>query len=148
MPHQFQAGPSVRVTRLGGIWAVVSSPYPIHWGTIPYSSTLGRWLFVCETAGVATRDFRQREQAIAHGGLIIGTLYRTDMRSRFTGPQRLAMGRTQCPAHVPCRDVAECPLPIGHLHLCKGVPEPVSVWCQDHRDVMEGVAYGRSRPVR
>ena len=130
-------GPSVRVVTDRRGFLIVSSPHPIHRGSLVRNTTLGRWIFVCQTAGVRSSTHRTLPEAISHAGLIIGTLYRTDMRARFTGPQRLAMGRTQCPAHVSCRDAEECSLPSGHVHLCKAVPGPVSVWCERHGPVME-----------
>lgn len=137
MPLSYRPGPSVRVTSDKHGYLVISSPLPIHRARISYSGALSRWLFVCDTAGVRVTTHRDRGEAIRHAGLIIGTLYRTDMRSRFTGPQRLAMGRTQCPAHVACRDSAECNLPPRHVHICKSAPEPVSIWCADHAGLME-----------
>ena len=129
----FAPGPSVRVTTSNGITQVISSPYAIHRATVCRSHTLGRWLVVIETAAVQTRDFRDMVQALQHAGTIIGTLYRVDMRSRFTGPQRHALAMGWCPMHVPCQDEAVCT--IGrpdHRHICKERPDFLSIWCREH----------------
>lgn len=126
-------GPSVRVASSNGITQVVSSPYAIHRATVCRSHTLGRWLVVVETATVMTRDFRDLAQAVRHAGTIIGALYRVDMRSRFTGPQRHALAMGWCPAHVPCENRAVCSIERpDHKHLCKGRPDFMSIWCIDH----------------
>lgn len=125
-------GPSVRVTTTNGITQVISSPYALHRAVIVRSHVLGRWLVVVETASVQVRDFRDQRAALIHAGTIIGTLYRVDMRSRFTGPQRRAMGMGHCPAHVRCDDRAVCLIERDHLHLCKRNPDFASAFCDRH----------------
>lgn len=126
-------GPSVRVTTTNGLTQVISSPYPIHRAVISRSHVLGRWLVVVETAQLQVRDFRELTAALRHAGTIIGTLYRVDMRSRFTGPQRHTMAMGHCPAHVPCDDRAACLIERpDHSHLCKRNPDFASIWCDRH----------------
>lgn len=126
-------GPSVRVTTSNGITQVLSSPHAIHRATVQLSRALGRWLVVVETANVQTRDFRNWDDALRHAGTIIGTLYRVDMRSKFTAPQRYAMGQALCPRHVDCEDLAACPIERpDHRHICRGRADFMSIWCVDH----------------
>lgn len=126
-------GPSVRVTTSNGITQVLSSPHAIHRATISRSRPLGRWLVVVETATVMTRDFRDLAKALTHAGTIIGALYRVDMRSRFTGPQRHALAMGWCPMHVECADTSVCPIERpNHKHLCKGRPDFLTIWCREH----------------
>lgn len=126
-------GPSVRVTTSNGITQVLSSPHAIHRAIICWSHTLKRWLVVVETAQVQTRDFRDKGDALVHAGLTIGALYRVDMRSRFTGPQRHALAMGWCPMHVECADKDVCAiLRPDHKHICKGRPDFMSIWCIAH----------------
>lgn len=125
-------GPSVRVTTTNGLTQVISSPHPLHRAVICRSHTLGRWLVVVETATVQTRDFREMTDALRHAGTIIGTLYRVDMRARFTGPQRHAMAMGWCPAHIRCADPDSCLIGRDHHHLCKRNPDFASVFCDRH----------------
>ena len=135
-------GPSVRVDRIGttyGHFRVTSSPHPLHYATVIRSVVGNDWLVIVETAQVKTRRFPLGEgklpEALAHAGAIIGALYRVDMRSRFTGPQRYAMGRNLCPARMACLLGTECPksFDTGHYHLCQAVPSDArTVWCDEH----------------
>lgn len=127
-------GPSVRVTVANGITQVLSSPHAIHRADISWSRTLGRWLVTIHTAQVQTRDFRHKGDALRHAGTIVGALYRVDMRSRFTGPQRHALALGQCPMHVACADPAVCSIErADHKHLCRGRPDFMSIWCVHHQ---------------
>ncbi len=126
-------GPSVRVTTSNGITQVVSSPHAIHQADISWSRTLSRWIVVVHTAKVNTLDFPRKEDALLHAGLTIGALYRHDMRSRFTGPQRHALAMGWCPAHGPCAVPSVCAIERpDHMHLCRGRPDFVSIWCRGH----------------
>lgn len=135
-------GPSFRVIRYDGATAfkVVSSPYPLHWAMVVKTHITPGWIVSVETASVTPKRFGRLElrEALYHGGLLVGALYRVDMRRKFTGPQRYAMGRNLCPAKTPCELGAECPRVTGvtrdsHYHLCHGVPDgPNTVWCEWH----------------
>lgn len=133
----YNVGPSVRIVARPWGQLILSSPHPIHYGTVAYSAVLARLIAAGDTLpGTPIETFNPRDvtKAIHWLGERIGRQYRADMRSRFTGPQRLAMGRNLCPAHVPCRLPDACPVErTDHSHLCRGVPEsPVSVYCTRH----------------
>lgn len=136
MPRaRYLSGPSVRVVNAPYGWLVLSSPHPVHRGTV--SRSLGRWVALSDTVtGSPMRTFHRAQvtQALEWLGGIIGAAYRADMRSRFTPPQRLAMGRNLCPAYVDCAEPAECSVTRpDHRHLCYVPPEsPVTVYCPDH----------------
>lgn len=140
-------GPSVRVVRRTGqsdsmadSYRLVSSPHPIHWGTVTF--IVGRWVAQSDTLPsrpLETFHARQLRDAVEWLGRLIGTQYRADLRARFTGPQRLAMGRGQCPAHRPCRDRSQCPIErADHAHLCKELATTGSIWCPTHGGGADG----------
>lgn len=127
-------GPSVRVVSKPYGLLVISSPHPIHHGTVVYA--VGRWVAMAETIpGMPYQTFHRtsRDGAIQWLGGIVGAEYRKDMRRRYTGPQRRAMGLGQCPAHIPCRLPAHCPIRGDHGHLCRLSPaSPITVYCDIH----------------
>lgn len=136
------AGPSVRVIRNGRQFHVVSTPHPLHRAVVLRSLLGGpHWAVIVDTADVKVRRFPARElkDALRHAGTIVGALYRVDMRSRFSGPQRFVMGRNLCPAKVPCPSGPSCDRRVNqgasHHHLCKRAPDsPITVWCTEHTD--------------
>lgn len=135
-------GPSVRTITHKGTFYVVSSPQLIHVARIDAHMVGPRYSVTVLTAEVTTRRFDNIGAAVRHAGTIVGALYRVDMRSKFTGPQRYAMGRNLCPARIPCPDGGEClraPGEVTHYHLCLRAPAagPVSVWCVDHAPTTE-----------
>lgn len=134
-------GPSVRVIRNGRQFQVISTPHPVHRALVVWSLLGGHWVVVVDTANVKMRRFPARDlkHALRHAGAIVGALYRVDMRSRFSGPQRFVMGRNLCPARVPCPNGPDCDRRVNqgasHYHLCKRAPDsPLTVWCTDHTD--------------
>lgn len=138
MGHSYLTGPSVRIVSRPNGWLIVSSPYPLHRGAVTLSTIVGRWVADAVTVKGAesVRTFHHTEatRAIHWLSAVIGEAYRRDMRSRFTGPQRYAMGRGQCPAHVSCVAPDSCPIARrDHRHLCRRSPEsPVTVYCIEH----------------
>lgn len=136
--RRYPVGPSVRVVAASYGHLVVSSPHPIHRGTLTYSRVIGRWVadaFTLRGADtVRTFPRRERTEALQWLSAIVGAAYRRDMRGLFTPPQRLAMGRNLCPAYVDCADPEECSVTRrDHRHLCHGAPEsPLTVYCPDH----------------
>jgi hypothetical protein len=132
-PGRGTPGPSVRVSTANGVTQVVSSPYPIHYADVTLSRTLGRWLVTVHTARVHVRDFSTLPDALHHAGTVVGTLYRVDMRSRFTGPQRHALALGQCPRHVDCADLGSCSIARpDHRHICRKGADFQSIWCITH----------------
>ena len=125
-------GPSVRVDESNGIYQVMSSPLPIHRASVERGA-LNRWSVAIHTAGVRKTWHGTLTAALQVAGTHVVTLYRLDMRKRFTGPQRYAMGQQQCPAHIACRDTGTCEIRTGHVHLCRAAPWFASVWCDRHR---------------
>lgn len=120
-------GPSVRVDYSNGIYQVMSSPFPVHRATVEKGVT--GWVVIVHTASVRRTWHRNPTDALRDAGTKIGALYRLDMRSRFTGPQRQAIGLGQCPAHKPCRD-RTCTISASHSHLCRRAPWFASIWCE------------------
>lgn len=136
---EYDVGPSVKVTPDGPGYRVESSPLPVHRGSVRLSVTLNRWVVRIHTAGVLATDHADVHTALRVAGSHIGALYRVDMRSRFTGPQRRALGLGQCPSHIRCVNPGGCPIERpDHSHLCRGNPETGSVWCERHQARGEG----------
>ena len=138
-PVGYMTGPSFRVDRVGTSFRVISTPHPVHWAWVCRTHLPKGWVVTIESARVQTRTFDKGHlpEALSHAGAIIGALYRVDMRSRFTGPQRFAMGRNLCPAKVPCPDGAGCARradpAANHYHLCQAAPDNAhTIYCGTH----------------
>lgn len=129
----------IRVDHSNGVYQVITSPYPMHRATVARSRALGmRWVVNIHTAGVLATDHPTMAEALQTAGVRISALYRLDMRSRFTGPQRHAMAMGMCPAQLPtCADDA-CTIGTPHSHLCRRNPWLATIWCERHQRVMEG----------
>lgn len=118
---QVASGPlernGVRVPDTYRIW---SAPHPIHHGLV----TLQRdwWVFTLTSVPTGTNT-RMRypilEGALKAAGEVIGLKAGEDMRVRFSGVQRVAMGQQQCPRQM------------GSV-LCGEPPMPGTIWCMWH----------------
>ncbi len=130
---------SVRVDHSNGVYQLLTHPHPIHRATVARSRLLGnRWVVTIHTAGVLATDHQDMQEALSVAGTRISALYRLDMRSRFTGPQRHAMAMGFCPAHLPACADAECSIRNPHSHLCRNNPWLATIWCEWHQRVLEG----------
>lgn len=117
---QVASGPLERNgVRIPNAYRVWSTPYPIHHGTL--FLTNDQWVFRLDSVPTATKVMRYHllEQALKAAGEVIGLKAGEDMRVRFSGVQRVALGQQQCPKVM------------GSV-LCGEPPMPGTVWCMWH----------------
>lgn len=113
-PHQ------VNGNRVPNTYRVWSMPQPVHHGLVTLQGDW--WVFTLTsvpTGGKSKMRYALLEGALAAAGQVIGLKAGEEMRARFTGVQRTAMGQQQCPR------------PMGST-LCGEPPMPGTIWCMWH----------------
>lgn len=101
-------------------------PYPIHTAEVTARLYQGRplcWRVTMLTGDLRTQGELSLRRALSLAGEWVGLATGADMKARFQGAQRSAMGQQQCPYLGPVD---------GGVGLCLGPPMPGSVWCARH----------------
>jgi len=112
-PHE------VNGLRMRDAYRVWSTPHPIHHGLVTLQSNW--WVFHLTSVPSVANKMRYAvlESALKAAGDIIGLKAGEDMRVRFSGVQRVALGQQQCPRVM------------GSV-LCGEPPMPGTIWCMWH----------------
>lgn len=108
------------------LFIIRSVPYPIHaaevfpaWVRTDTGRKLNGWLLRMLTGQTpAYRVPMGLERTLSDAAELVGLLAGHELKNRFHGVQRTAMGQGRCP--------------YLDRRLCLGVSTPGSVWCEKH----------------
>lgn len=116
----YQTGPVTRRGPVNGVTWVTSSPIPLHTVRVQAMKSGAFSIQLVSVFPAGQRAFYDTgERAFAAASRLVNARTFSDMKTRFSGPQRYAMGHQKCPYAM-------------YGKLCNSPAGVGTVWCPGH----------------